>query len=658
MKQRYREDIDGLRAIAVIAVVLNHIGLAYFSGGYVGVDIFFVISGFLITGIIVREIQENSFTLLKFYERRIRRILPALVGMVIVALLISSVIYDSDRFKSFGKSLIATMLFYSNINFWQEAGYFDAPSLLKPLLHTWSLAVEEQFYIVFPLLMYVINFVSKKSIKLVLSIIALMSLGFSIYTVNILGNDPTSAFYLAHMRAWELLVGGLLALNIFPVISVKKVNTGLGLLGVLMIGYSIINYTESTPFPGLSAIAPVLGTALIIYSGMVGKSLIGRALSISPLVFIGKISYSLYLWHWPLIIFAKYYLIRPMTGPELFIVFLVILVVSTLSWRFIETPFRSKNFLSTKQIYAFAASVVMIILVAASTVFIFDGFPKREGAMPIVEYLYLEKENFTECIYADKDSKVCSIGVTSKPPSFIMWGDSHAATLRKAVNLIAHDNGFSGVYIYKNSCPPVLGMAQDSTHLNIPCSEYNQSMIRYLEIHPEITTVILAGHWSAYIENPAYRQQKNSGSTLASHTSESPDNLSREKSIKLELEQMIQTLLAMNRKVVIVSSIPEIGYDVPSANFIATRTGRDVNEIIAPSLNEYFNRNRKIFAILNELKEKYQFQIIDPWKILCTNKICRVTVDGVPLYSDDDHLSFFGSELISPIFEPVFTSMK
>jgi len=282
------------------------------------------------------------------------------------------VIYDSDRFKSFGKSLIATMLFYSNINFWQEAGYFDAPSLLKPLLHTWSLAVEEQFYIVFPLLMYAINLIAKKSTKLILSIIALLSLGLSIYTVNILGVDPTSAFYLAHLRAWELLVGGLLALNVFPIISVKKVNTGLGLLGVLMIGYSIINYTESTPFPGLSAMIPVLGTAFIIYSGMASKSLIGRALSISPLVFIGKISYSLYLWHWPLIIFAKYYLIRPMTSAELFIVFLVILAVSTLSWRFIETPFRSKNFLSTKQIYAFAAITVLIILAAAGAVYAFD----------------------------------------------------------------------------------------------------------------------------------------------------------------------------------------------------------------------------------------------------------------------------------------------
>jgi peptidoglycan/LPS O-acetylase OafA/YrhL len=237
MKLDYRADLDGLRAIAVLVVVFNHAGFSIFSGGYIGVDIFFVISGFLITTIIAREIKEGEFTLLKFYERRIRRILPALAVMVVFALLASALLYDSGRFKSFGKSLFATMLFYSNINFWGEAGYFDAPSLLKPLLHTWSLAVEEQFYIVFPLFMYAIHLWARKSEKLILSIVALMSLALAVYTVS--SNNATSAFYLAHMRAWELLVGGLLALNIFPATSNKGINTTLGLVGALMIAIPV-----------------------------------------------------------------------------------------------------------------------------------------------------------------------------------------------------------------------------------------------------------------------------------------------------------------------------------------------------------------------------------------------------------------------------------
>ena len=660
MKLGYRADIDGLRAIAVLAVVLNHIGIAYFSGGYIGVDVFFVISGFLITTIVAREIQENKFTLSRFYERRIRRILPALAGMVIFTLIMAAVIYDSERFKSFGKSLIATMLFYSNINFWMEAGYFDAPSLLKPLLHTWSLAVEEQFYIVFPLLMYAINFYTRKSIKLILSVIALISFGLSIYTVN--GHNATSAFYLAHMRAWELLVGGLLALNVFPATTGKGINTALGLIGALMIGVSIFQYTERTPFPGLSAAIPVLGAALIIYSSMTGKSLIGRILGISPLVFIGQISYSLYLWHWPLIIFTKYYLIRPMTGVELFILLAVILVVSTLSWRFVETPFRSKGFLSTRQIYAFGAGTMMIIVGAAGVVYYFDGFPKREGATSLVEFLDKEKDVHTYCLYekvaGTDDFEPCVIGDKSQPVSFMMWGDSHASALRKAVNMVARKKGLSGVFMYKSTCLPVLGMARDQAHLAMPCNEFNERMIRYLEAHPEITTVILAGRWPFYVEGSGYKQGEGSGVVLAGMLSETLHDASNETLVRLGLERMLQTLLNMKRKIVIVSPIPEIGYNVPSANFIATRTGRDLNEIIAPSLNEYFDRNQKTFAIFDKLREEYKFQIVDPWKILCVEKKCRVTVGGNPLYSDDDHLSLFGSELVSVIFEPVFVSMK
>jgi peptidoglycan/LPS O-acetylase OafA/YrhL len=270
------------------------------------VDIFFVISGFLITTIIARENNENRFTLSRFYERRIRRILPALAVMVVVTLLVSALIYDAERFKAFGKSLIAAMLFYSNVNFWKEAGYFDTLSQLKPLLHTWSLAVEEQFYIVFPIFMSGIISSARKSVKTIFSFIALVSLGISIYAVNGFNNDPTSAFYLAHMRAWELLTGGLLALGVFPPITNKGINTALGFIGSCMIGIAIFQYTENTPFPGLSAIIPVLGTALVIYSNMTGNSLISKVLGIPPLVFFGKISYSLYLWHWPLIIFAKY----------------------------------------------------------------------------------------------------------------------------------------------------------------------------------------------------------------------------------------------------------------------------------------------------------------------------------------------------------------
>jgi peptidoglycan/LPS O-acetylase OafA/YrhL len=624
-----------------------------FSGGYIGVDIFFVISGFLITTIIAREIQENKFTLSRFYERRIRRILPALSVMAVFTLLASALLYDSGRFTSFAKSLLATMLFYSNINFWGEAGYFDAPSSLKPLLHTWSLAVEEQFYIVFPLFMAAIYALARKSVKLILGIVAIISLALAVYAIY--NNDATSAFYLAHMRAWELLVGGLLALNIFPAATDRRINSALGWVGALMIAIPIFLYTDQTPFPGLGALVPVLGTAFIIYSNMIEKSPVSKIVGSAPLVFIGQISYSLYLWHWPLILFAKYYIIRPLSGLEISLLLAVILAISTLSWRFVETPFRSRRFLSTRQVFAFGFGTMAIIITAAGVVYRFDGFPSREGPTPLVDFLDKEATNhYTDCADVTDGFKSCVMGDKSQPASFILWGDSHAASLRRAVERAARKNGLSGLFTYKLSCPPLLGVARDFSAITAPCNEYNEGVTRYLAAHSEISTVILVGRWSFYVEGSDYKPPESSGLFLAGFPDQKSHAAKNEQIVEFGLGQTIQTLLDMNRKVIVVSPVPEIGYDVPSANFIAVRSGRDLNQIIAPSIDDYLARNQSTLSILSKLQEEHEIQVVEPWTALCVENECRVTIDGIPLYKDDDHLSLFGSELVSIVFEPIF----
>jgi peptidoglycan/LPS O-acetylase OafA/YrhL len=652
MKPTYRADIDGLRAIAVLIVVFNHAGLSIFSGGYIGVDIFFVISGFLITTIIAREIQGNEFTLAKFYERRIRRILPALAVTVIFTLVASAILYDSGRFKSFAKSLLATMLFYSNINFWGEAGYFDAPSLLKPLLHTWSLAVEEQFYIVYPLFMYAVYRWAPKYVKHALVWVGLLSFGFAVYAVS--AEDANSAFYLAHLRAWELLVGGLLALNIFPAIKDGRINTALGLAGAAMLTAPIFLYTDQTPFPGLSAALPVFGTALIIYSSMAQLSPVGRILSVPPMVFIGQISYSLYLWHWPLVIFVKYYLIRPLSGLEVLLLLVVILGISALSWRLVETPFRSRRFLSTRQIFAFGFGTMAVIIAAAGVVYRFDGFPQREGDTPLVDYLDKEATtHYTDCADVTDGFKSCVMGDKSQPRTFMLWGDSHASSLRRPVERAARKNGFAGLFTYKLSCPPLLDVPRDFSPVTTACREYNEGVMNYLEANPEISTVILAGRWSFYIDGE-YKPSHSNDPILAWLSPEHSRTTGYEPIVGSGLEQTIQTLLGMNRRVVVVSPVPEIGYDVPSANFVATRSGRDLNQIIAPSVDEYLARNQKAFAMLGGLQQEYGIQVVDPWTALCVEDQCRVTIDGLPIYRDDDHLSLFGSELTTIVFEPIF----
>ncbi len=660
MKLNYREDIDGLRAISVLAVLLNHAGIGLFSGGFIGVDIFFVISGYLITTIIVREIELNDFSLIKFYERRIRRILPALLVVVAFTVAVCAIMYDAEKFRQFGKSVIATTLFASNINFWQESGYFDAPSRLKPLLHTWSLAVEEQFYIVFPLFMAALYRYARKPAPAILMGTAALSLGLGIFTMT---TDPSAAFYLAHLRAWELLVGGILALNLIPAGVGKTQRNVIGLVGLAMIAFPIFQYTDNTNFPGISALPPVLGAALIIFSGLEGKSLAGRLLSFPPLVFIGKISYSLYLWHWPLIIFAKYYMIRQMTSVETWILIAATLIVSTLSWRFVETPFRSKQFLSTRQIYAFAAVGMAMMLFAGSVVYFFKGFPERPG----LEHLAIDTKKeeawlLKECnINLTDDPQAiipCEIGDSTEPPSFIIWGDSHTPTYGKAIHISAKQYELAGTLTYAQGCPTLLGMFPDPQFGDTSCVKYNEMVLSYLTDHPEIKTIILASRWTRWVEGSYYKQEEGRSASIKDTLNEAPANASAEEIFRLGLERTITTLIAMDRNVIIIAPLPEIGYDVPSANFIASRTGRDINQIIAPSMEEYLTRNQRTFTIFRSFEEEYGIQIIEPWKSLCQEDVCRAAVNGIPLYNDDDHLSVFGSELISPVFDPFLESMK
>jgi len=660
MKLLYREDIDGLRAISVLAVVLNHAGIGLFAGGYIGVDIFFVISGYLITSIIIREIDTNDFSIIRFYERRIRRILPALFGLVAFTVAVCALIYDAEKFREFGKSVIATTLFASNINFWRESGYFDAPSQLKPLLHTWSLAVEEQFYIVFPLLMYLLFRYVRKLVPAILMGIAIISFGFSIYTVS---KDLSAAFYLAHLRAWELIIGAILALRLISEDISKKHGNIISILGLALILLPIFQYSESTKFPGLSALPPVLGAAFIIFSGLEsGKSFTRRLLSLPPLVFIGKISYSLYLWHWPLIIFSKYYAIRPLTPYELSSVLAATIIISTLSWRFIETPFRSKGFMSTGKIYSFAASGMTMMLAIGVLIYHLKGFPERQGLENLTqtskkEEVWLYKDCNINATDAPTAITACEIGDRNSPPTFMVWGDSHTPTYGKAIHASASQNGVSGILTYGQGCPTFLGMIPTPQIGDVSCLEYNKMALTYLEEHPEIKTVVLASRWTIWIEETRYKYEEGIRVHLTDTLNELPVNATGSQLFTTGLERTIQTLLSMDRKVVIVAPLPEIGYDVPSANFIASRTGRDINEIIAPSLVEYQTRNQKTFAILKTFEEKYAIQIVEPWESLCQNNICRVAIDGIPLYSDDDHLSVFGSELISYVFDPLFASM-
>jgi peptidoglycan/LPS O-acetylase OafA/YrhL len=298
----YRPEIDGLRALAVLPVLLFHAGLGM-RGGFMGVDIFFVISGYLITTLIARDLQLGCFKMRDFWERRIRRILPAAAVMVIATLIAGAIILLPQSFENLGQSALAQSLMVSNFYFWQQDGYFAAPSDYEALLHTWSLAVEEQFYLILPALLVFLNRKFPARITLVLGLVFLTSLIWSFLGPYLY---PTASFYLLPARAWELLLGSLIAIFAIKVPGGRLGAEFLSLAGIVLMVYPMLTYVPTTPFPGIAAISPCLGAALFIVATRKHGTLARQFLSLSPFVFIGKISYSLYLWHWPLLVFGRH----------------------------------------------------------------------------------------------------------------------------------------------------------------------------------------------------------------------------------------------------------------------------------------------------------------------------------------------------------------
>jgi peptidoglycan/LPS O-acetylase OafA/YrhL len=353
----YRREIDGLRALAVLPVILFHAGFKVFSGGYVGVDVFFVISGYLITSIIVLEQQAGTFTLANFYERRARRILPALAVVVAATTLGAMALLRPGDMKEYAESVIAVFTFVSNILFWRTSGYFDTETELKPLLHTWSLAVEEQYYLFFPIVLMLAWRLGRRWIMSLLALVALASLALGQWGSY---KDPTAAFYLLPTRGWELLIGALVAFHQAnqPKASYRPVLRQAGsALGLALIVAAILVYDHETPFPGVYAMAPTLGAALIILFAT-PQTLVGRWLGSPAPVAIGLISYSTYLWHQPVLALARHHDASLAPGsPAMLALAILSLVLAYFSWRFVELPFRNKRLFSRQQIFSYGLAV-------------------------------------------------------------------------------------------------------------------------------------------------------------------------------------------------------------------------------------------------------------------------------------------------------------
>lgn len=465
----YRREIDGLRALAVLPVILYHAGFSTFSGGYVGVDIFFVISGYLITGILLKELAEGRFSILKFYERRARRILPALFAMILVSIPLAALLMTPLPFQNFAQSIVAVALFASNLFFYiEQADYFRQEAELLPLLHTWSLAVEEQFYIVFPVLLAVLWRFGQSLILWVLIACALASFALAEWASH---NWVIANFYLSPSRAWELLAGSFCA---FALQSRRPAgNEVFSMAGLLLVTIPVFAYDASTPFPGVYAIAPVLGTSLIILFAS-QDTITGWLLSFRSVVLIGLISYSAYLWHQPVFVFARLYVGDDLHGFEMVPLIIVSLVIAYGSWRYIEQPFRQSRdkpspVLPTQK-GVFAVSITGLAALCGFGLYghVRDGLPNRfdppefvaagQFALPQVSNGYCFYSIFTDDnLEVGEDGLECRLGETEAyERQILLFGDSYAGHWEPFWDKVGVEQGINIHSVTSNWCGPSL----------------------------------------------------------------------------------------------------------------------------------------------------------------------------------------------------------
>ena len=432
---KYRPEIDGLRALAVIPVILFHAGFELFSGGFVGVDVFFVISGYLITTILIEDIENKRFSIANFYERRARRILPALFFVMVVCIPFAWMWMLPSQMKDFSQSLVAVSLFASNILFLRESGYFDAAAEEKPLLHTWSLAVEEQYYVLFPIFLILAWRFGKNRVFWMIVVMAAISLLLSEWGWR---NKATANFYLAPTRAWELFAGSIAAF-IVQKQGVQK-NNPLALIGLAAIIFSIFFYDETTPFPSLYALAPVLGVVLLVLYAE-KDTIAAKLLSAKGFVGIGLISYSVYLWHQPLLAFARIRTLEQPSNVLMLVLSLMSVLLAYLSWRYIEKPFRDRTHINRNSIFVFSFSGLILFSIFGFIGHKYEGFKDRfqqivNGYQTNLQYMREIDERYVRCepeVIAMtrpeyKGILHCSQSRTGEA-DWIILGDSHAEHL-------------------------------------------------------------------------------------------------------------------------------------------------------------------------------------------------------------------------------------
>jgi peptidoglycan/LPS O-acetylase OafA/YrhL len=653
----YRADIDGLRALAVLPVVFYHAGFESFSGGFVGVDVFFVISGFLITSIIAGEIDRGTFRPSSFYVRRARRLFPALFCMMLLTSMVAPFLLLPGELEDFGESVATTALFTSNFLFFTEAGYFDGPAELKPLLHTWSLAIEEQYYLLFPgFLMLIHRFFRGRLLPWVLGLLV-TSLAVSFWSVT---NATDAAFYLLPSRTWELMLGSIIALT--PAWEGgRSMRELLGWLGLGLVLAAVLGFGPTTPFPGAAALLPCVGTGLVIVAGrgrgaaQTQQTMWKRLLSLPPVVFVGLMSYSLYLWHFPVFVFARHILLRPLGQLEAGALIIVSLVLAVLSWRFVERPFRGAGGRLSGAAFVRLSVGLMAAAVAVGLVFdIGEGLPGRlpDDVSRIAAVADERPAERIRCEGIAPDAltyaRACRINGLGQAPSFAVWGDSHGVALMPELAQVSAQLGRNGLYLLSNGCPPLVGVYRPDPDPGAECLHFAAAAVELLRDHPEIGVVMLVARWARYAEGTGFGDEGADTYLLATSSERATSGADNRDLFRRAVHRTLATLTDMGRRVVVIGPVPEIGRAVPEV--LAKAAWR--NRAVDLDLDEarFLERQSWVLATFAALAGPPWVAVRYPAERLCANGRCQaVTDDGRPLYFDDNHVSSAGAARLRPM---------
>lgn len=633
---QYRKEIDGLRAFAILPVILFHAGFETFSGGFVGVDVFFVISGYLITTIILAELEQGKFSIINFYERRARRILPALFFVMFVCLPFAWLWLLPSDMKSFSQSLVAVSVFASNILFWRESGYFDTATELKPLLHTWSLAVEEQYYVLFPLFLMLTWRLGKHWILILLGIVGITSLFMAQWASF---SKPSAAFYLLPTRGWELLIGAFAAFYLSKANRVeicRSLREMGGFLGLALILYSVFAYTKATPFPGLYALVPTIGAVLIILFAT-QQTTVGKMIGNKVFVGIGLLSYSAYLWHQPFFSMLKHSGLD--VSKSVYVALMVLtFILAYFTWRYVENPFRKKQRFNQAAIFVLSALFITSFLIFGYFGYRSNGFDGRAHMLVFKDLSYNTAAfGYTQCEnFLDKNEpKLNYCYGANKSPNALVVGDSHADD--KFYGIEKSIKAYNWTLVGNSSCPPILGVRVKSFN-STECTERLNKLFAYIDDKKTIKVVVLSfAHMypldKLIAADHIQRRYDPKDSVIVDTLN---PTLGKVDAFYAGLERTVDFLTSRNIKTIILLDIPELTFFPSDCLKGNVNCGFNKSDVV--KRQDILRKN-----IANIRLGHKDVVVFDSLDVFCEGNTCNILKEGRSMYRDSHHLSHFGS---------------